>query len=220
MAAVTATVSALLLAAQVGLVGGPGDQAPSTQPAGGGWEQSFRAGAVNESAGEPIRGTEIVHLAAHKGRLYAGNGYWMDPRLPDIPWAQVLVLDSRDGTWKVDLALGPGHLRVTALESLTFTTDGDGKALATPVNLLLVASDSQGESHIWTRDDDRNRWAQTTLKGDPACRRSTRAFIVHRDRQTGIDRVFVATGALGIFSGVFDAAQPGKIRWDEKAELV
>ncbi len=188
-----------------------------------GWEQSFKAGTIDKSTGKPIRGTEIVHLAAHKGRLYAGNGYWMDTRgYGKTPWAQVLVLDSRKGTWKVDLALGPKHLRVSALESVTFTTDGEGKALAAPVNLLLAASDIQGghrESNIWTRDDDRNTWAKTTLQGDPKYRRSTRALIVHRDRRTGVDRICVAAGALGIYSGVFDAKQPGKIRWDKKAEL-
>jgi len=188
-----------------------------------GWEQSFKAGMIDESTGKPIRGTEIVHLVAHKGRLYAGNGYWMDTRgYRRIPWSQVLVLNSRHGTWKVDLALGPPHLRVTALESVTFATDGDGKALAAPVNLLLAASDIQGgrrKSHIWTRDDDSNTWVKTTLQGDPKYRRSTRALAVHRDQKTGVDRIFVAAGALGIYSGVFDANQPGKIRWDKKAEL-
>lgn len=210
----------VLLVAQSGSGDGMAVQPPGAQPANGrGWEQAFKAGMIDDVAGKPIGGTEVVHLAAHKGRLFAGNGYWMDTRAPSIPWAQVLVLDSRDGTWKVDLALGPRHLRVTALTSVTFATDSEGKPLAAPVNLLLAASDSQGESHIWTRDDDRNTWARTTLEGDPKLRRSTRAFIVHRDRQTGVDRIFVAAGALGIYSGVYDASQPGKIRWDAKAEL-
>jgi hypothetical protein len=188
-----------------------------------GWEQSFKAGMIDRSTGKPIRGTEIVHLVAHKGRLYAGNGYWMDTRgYKRIPWSQVLVLDSRKGTWKVDLALGPPHLRVTALESVTFTTDAGGKALAAPVNLLLAASDiqrGQRKSNIWTRDDAGNTWVKTTLYGDPRYRRSTRALIVHRDQRTGVDRIFVAAGALGIYSGVFDASQPGKIRWGRRAEL-
>ena len=188
-----------------------------------GWEQSFKAGMIDRSTGKPIRGTEIVHLVAHKGRLYAGNGYWMDARgYKRIPWSQVLVLDSRDASWKVDLLLGPPHLRVTALESVTLTTDADGKALGAPANLLLAASDIQGghrKSNIWTRDDDNNTWVKTTLQGDPRYRRSTRALIVHRDRRTGVDRIFVAAGALGIYSGVFDARQPGKIRWGTRAEL-
>jgi hypothetical protein len=190
---------------------------------GNGWEHSFQAGTIDESNGEPIRGTEIIHLVAHKGRLYAGNGYWMDTRGYDnIPWSQVLVLDSRDGTWRVDLALGPTHLRVTALKSVTFTTDGDGKALAPPVNLLLAASDIQREtrqSNIWTRDDDMDTWIKTTLHAGPTFRRSTRAFAVHRDGKTGVDRIFVAAGALGIYGGVYDPGLPGKIRWDENAEL-
>ncbi|MHC4693085.1 MAG: hypothetical protein ACYS67_10120 [Planctomycetota bacterium] len=189
----------------------------------GGWEQSFRAGMVDQSTGKPIRGTEIIHLVAHKGRLYAGNGYWMDTRgYANIPWAQVLVLDSRNGTWKVDLALGPGHLRVTTLKSVTFTTDADGKELPAPVNLLLAASDIQSgnrKTHIWTRDDDNNTWAKTTLQAGPKYRRSTRALTVHRDRRTGIDRIFVAAGALGIYSGVYDVNLPGMIRWNKKAEL-
>jgi len=188
----------------------------------GGWEQSFKSGATRDAAGRPIGGTEIVHLAGHKGRLYAGNGYWMDPRWPKIPWAQVLVLDAPRGQWKVDLSLGPRHLRVTALKSVTFTTDGRGRRLAAPVNLLLAASDimtGQRRSHIWTRNDEQGTWTRTTLAGDPALRRCTRAFAVHRDRVTGVDRIFAAAGALGIYSGVYDPTLPGKIRWDARAEF-
>jgi len=220
----TVTVAALFLVVQLWSGDGPAGQVPNTQrEIGGGWEQSFKAGALDESTGKPIRGTEIVHLVAHKGRLYAGNGYWMDSRgYANIPWAEVLVLDSPRGAWKVDLALGPGHLRVTALKSVTFTTDGHGKELAAPVNLLLAASDIQSgrrESNIWTRNDETYTWVKTTLPAGHELRRSTRAFVLHRDRQTGVDRIFVAAGAPGIYSGVYDASQPGKIRWEEKAEL-
>ncbi len=191
--------------------------------AGNEWEQAFLAGTFDCATGRPIRGTEIVHLVTHQGRLYAGNGYWMDTRgYANIPWAQVIVLDSPDDNWRVDLALGPGHLRVTALKSVTFTTDAEGKPLNKPVNLLLAASDIQAgkrESNIWTRDDDNNTWAKTTLPAGHELRRSTRAFAVHRDRQTGIDRVFVAAGAPGIYSSVYDDTLPGKIRWDSQAEL-
>jgi hypothetical protein len=34
-----------------------------------------------------------------------------------------------------------------------------------------------------------------------------------------VDRIFVAAGALGIYSGVFDPQEPGRIRWDRAAEL-
>jgi len=194
---------------------------PAERPTGS-WQACFEPGTIDTATGQEIGGTEIVHLAAHKGRLFAGNGYWMDPRWPDNPWAQVLVLDSPDGKWKVDLAMGPGHLRVTALRSVTFTTDHQGRRLAKPVNLLLAASDIMRPpraSHIWTRNDETGTWIRTTLAGDPGLRRSTRAFAVHRDRVTGVDRIFVAAGALGIYSGVYDPTLPGKIRWDHQPEL-
>ena len=191
--------------------------------AGNEWEQVFRAGMIDRATGRPIRGTEIVHLVTHRGRLYAGNGYWMDTRgYASIPWAQVIVLDSSDGDWRVDLAMGPAHLRVTALKSVTFATDAEGKPLNKPVNLLLAASDIQAgkrESNIWTRDDDNHTWTKTTLPAGHELRRSTRAFAVHRDQQTGIDRLFVAAGEAGIYSGVYDDTLPGKIRWDSQAEL-
>ena len=44
-------------------------------------------------------------------------------------------------------------------------------------------------------------------------------MIVHRDRETGVDRIFVAAGALGIYSGVYDPGQPGLVRWDQSPEL-
>ena len=61
--------------------------------AGNEWEQVLRAGMIDRATGCPIRGTEIVHLVTHRGRLYAGNGYWMDTRgYANIPWAQVIYL--------------------------------------------------------------------------------------------------------------------------------
>jgi len=38
-------------------------------PVPNGWEPSFKAGMIDGATGRPIRGTEIVHLVAHKGRL-------------------------------------------------------------------------------------------------------------------------------------------------------
>ncbi len=193
----------------------------------GGWKRSFTAGSVDAS-GRLVGGTEIIHLVTHNGRLYAGNGYWMDTvGKSKMPWAQVLVLDSPEGSWKVDLELGPRHLRVTILKSITFETDGNGTTLDVPVSLLLAGSDHHEvgkapvyrETNIWTRDDDENTWVKTTLQFGKRHRRSVRALHVHRDRKTRVDRIFVAAGALGIYSGVYDAEEPGKIRWDKKPEL-
>ena len=220
--------AAVLLLVQCCSSGESSDRVPDAQSGSvGRWEQSFKAGDVDAS-GRLVGGTEIIHLESHKGRLYAGNGYWMDTAgKAQMPWAQVLVLDSPEGSWKVDLALGPRHLRVTILKSVTFNTDGNGAALDVPVSLLLAGSDHHEvgkapvyrETNIWTRDDDENTWVKTTLQSGKRHRRSVRALLVHRDRKTGMDRIFVAAGALGIYSGMYDADKPGKIRWDKKPEL-
>jgi hypothetical protein len=41
---------------------------------------------------------------------------------------------------------------------------------------------------------------------------------VYRDKVTGVDRLFVSIGVLGVFSGVYDPGAVGKIRWDDKSE--
>jgi hypothetical protein len=43
-------------------------------------------------------------------------------------------------------------------------------------------------------------------------------MLVHRDKVTGIDRLFVSVGVHGVFSGVYDPTFPGKIRWDSASE--
>lgn len=85
------------------------------------WERSFQAGLVDESTGKPFGGTEIVHLVAHKGRLYAGNGYWMDTRgYAKIPWSQVLVLETN--TW-VKTTLPAGHQERRSTQALAIHRD-------------------------------------------------------------------------------------------------
>ena len=91
------------------------------------WMCNFLAGRIG-SADPLARGTEIVHIEAHKGRLYAGNGYWMDNPYTAIPWAQVLAIDSPTDAWRIDHSLGASHLRVTALKSVVFETDRLGQS--------------------------------------------------------------------------------------------
>ena len=100
---------------------------------------SFIAGS-RDVAGRLMGGTEMRALAAHGGRLFAGNGYWEDRPGPDgTPGAQILVLDGPSAEWRVDAAfddrLRDGrrrHLAISALSEATFRTDGRGTALPTP----------------------------------------------------------------------------------------
>ncbi len=195
-----------------------------------GWERSYRAGC-RDDAGKLAGGSETLHLVAHKGRLFAAVGYWMDSRNPWYggspvtgSWAQVLRLDGPAARWQIDLDM-PLHLRPEILSSATFTTDGKGRALPSPVTLLLAAAyqgNGSGGITLFTRDDATGGWAKSKIidkptgkKGEP---NSVRALRVHRDRVTGVDRLFVSAGVFGIFSGVYDPSVPGKVRWDKESE--
>ena len=134
--ALFAKVSILGVYASDGLQQGAG-----TQNAGR-WVLSYDAGYLDEQ-GNYAGGSEIMHLAAHKGKLFAANGYWMDGRW-EIPSdgqkqsAQVLRLDSSDGVWQVDLdtgkenGLGLEFMKANILKSVTFRYDGKGQPLADP----------------------------------------------------------------------------------------
>jgi hypothetical protein len=209
---------------------------PAQSPAGDlvapGWERSFQAG-YTDPAGHYVGGATIMHLVAHNGMLFAADAYWCDSRNiwyggtdPTTGWAQILRLDKPGGKWVVDRELGPQFLRPEILKSVTFATDGAGKPLAQPVNLLLSAAFSlrpgNVEIALFTRDDAIGKWARSTVYAGPRAKEqgefSVRAMCVHRDKVTGVDRLFLSIGKLGIFSGVFDPAAPGKVKWSGASE--
>ena len=195
------------------------------------WVQSYKAGYV-DTQGRYAGGSEILHLEGHKGKLYAANSYWMEPSNiwyggedPSAPWSQVLRLDRPNGKWEVDLELGPNNLRAENLESVTFGTDGAGNRLEKPVTLLIASAYSPNakgaDINVFVRADDEGTWEKTVLisgTGESGENNSTRCMTVYRDRVTGVDRLFLPVGLLGIFAGVYDADAPGKIRWDKTPE--
>ena len=168
------------------------------------WEQSYRAGQSDDN-GQFMGGSTIVHLVGHKGKLFAGNSCWQDSRNVwyggkdrSTGWAQVLRLDKSGGRWTVDLEMGPQHLRCEILKSVTFRTDGGGKLLKEPVNLLVACTfnpkpDSVAIS-MFTRDDATGKWTRSTVFSGPRPKvlddRATRAIRVHHDKVTGVDRIF------------------------------
>ncbi len=197
-----------------------------------GWQRVYQAGQTDPD-GHYLGGSNIIHVVGHKGKLYAGNSYWCDSRNvryggtdPKTGWAQVLRLDQPGGKWVVDLELGPKHLRTEILKSVTFRTDGAGRRLKKPVNLLVAGTHTAFPDHIevslFTRDDATGKWTRGVVysgpKGVAKGELSTRALCVHPDKATDVDRIFMTIGTLGIFSGVYDAAAHGKIKWGSKSE--
>lgn len=119
----------------------------------------------------------------------------------------------------------PWHLRCEILQSVTFTTNSKGEALRQPVNLLLASTYIGGGKDgvsLFTRDDATGRWKKSKIISGPTDKKgvgiSVRSMLIHRDTVTGVDRLFISIGELGIFSGTYDPAVPGKIRWNAKSE--
>jgi hypothetical protein len=176
-------------------------------------------------------GTEMRVLAAHGGKLYAGNGYWEDRPGPEgLQGAEILVLDAPTARWRVDhsfdeqLADGPRRdLAVSALEAITFATDGNGARLPVPVSMLIAANwDLSGTTRVFTRNDATGAWAAATLAQDrptPYSLPQVRSFGRHRDRVSGVDRIFAGQNPRGIFGGTYDPAVAGHIRWSAAPEL-
>ncbi len=184
--------------------------------------------------GHFIGGTELINLADYGGKLYAGNGYWMDaPGGAPASGPQILVLDSPRGRWTEEHAFSDvdaeGKLvfgRLTALKTLTFATDGRGTPLTPPVTMLVVGLERRqaGSSGAIFARSERGRWTQ--IDGAIPAPFSVRALAVHRDDITGIDSLFVGAGAGesgqnkgAIYRGVFDPTAKGRIRVDATPEV-
>jgi len=66
------------------------------------FEVSFRPGS-RDGVGRFVGGPEMRVLAAHAGKLFAGNGYWEDMPGPEgRQGSQILVLDAPNAGWRVD----------------------------------------------------------------------------------------------------------------------
>jgi hypothetical protein len=164
-------------------------------------------------------GTEIMHLVAHQGELYAATSVmWDQPGDDPAVGAQVLVLDQPDGNWRVAYEFDKRNWRMS-LVSVTFTVDGQGRALDAPVPMLLAApSDGQGYTAVHGRDEASGTWTRMVLARSSRTA-SVRSLCLYRDTVTGVERVFAGALPSGLYSGVYDPAVPGKIRWDEAPEL-
>ena len=199
------------------------------------WRQSYDAGYIDQS-GAYAGGSEIMHIVAHAGKMYAANGYWVDARWVIPPEgqkqsAQVLRLDQAGGEWQVDLdtgksnGMGLEYMKGNVLKSVTFTRDRSGGLLAQPHELLVMAAGANfekgGAVSVWVRDDEKGTWHHTLVRHGSSAggvRWVPRDMEVHRDQVTGKERLFLSLGNPGIISGTYDENLPGKIRWERHLE--
>ena len=177
--------------------------------------------------GKWMGGTEALNLAVHKGRLYAGLGYWMDiPHFedkPGDPWvgAQILVKEGKDAPWKVDLNMGERVMRARALHRVAFDTDAQGNRLPQPVEILVASGMNYGSPEIlaWSRDDESSQWHRVVVDrtkiGDYLV-----ALSSHRDQVTGVCHLFGGSRNGSVYKAVLDPSVPGKVRWEKKPEFM
>ena len=185
---------------------------------------SWTAGASDEN-GQRMNGTEILKLASHQGKLFAATSMWMETD-SSLSGCQVLVKDSADAPWKVDLEMGSTYSRLTALQSFEFKTDHRGKAIE-PVTMLLAAPLSrEGVVSIWGRQDEDGGWLEFPL-GKSSSTSQVRGMGFHRDTVTGADMVFAgvsgtknAEPSLGMLTASYNADAKGKLVWSRKPELM
>jgi hypothetical protein len=211
------------------------DQAQATPGNPARWQRSFSAGFTDDN-GAWAGGSEIMHLAAHKGKLFASNGYWVDSRWEIPPdgqkqSAQVLRLDDARAGWQVDLDMGKTndlglqYMKGNILKSVTFTRDRSGKLLQKPQTLLVMAAGANfergGAVSAWTRNDIKGTWTHTLVRHGSSAggvRWVPRDMEVYRDKVTGIEHLVMSLGNPGIITGVYDPSLPGKIRWSRNLE--
>ena len=200
-----------------------------------GWQQSFSAGFTDDN-GAWAGGSEIMHLAAHKGKLFASNGYWVDARWEIPPdgqkqSAQVLRLDDTGKDWQVDLDMGQQndlalqYMKGNILKSITFTRDNLGNLLQKPQNLLVMAAGANfergGAVSAWTRNDTTGTWTHTLVRHGSSAggvRWVPRDMEIYRDKVTGVEHLVMSLGNPGIITGVYDPSLPGRIRWSRNLE--
>ncbi len=201
------------------------------------WRRSLPLDA-RDSAIAAIGGTEARSLVGLGGKLYAGIGYWSDSQEADsrLPGGQVLVLDSPDSSWRVDLnldervAAGPDrgkrrYFAVSMLYGATISTDGQGQPLSPPAKLLLAGAwDREGKLEVFSKSVDSDKWGKSELSSAEQSRHAEiRSFAVYKDKVTGVDHVFAGARInhvakqTQICSGIFNRAK-GQIVWNEQSE--
>ena len=185
------------------------------------FSRDYVAGS-RDANGRFLGGTETMHLVAHNGSLFAGNGYWTDqPGDDPRPGAQILRRDGPDAAWEEERNF-PGAVRINAMKSVTITLDHERSTLETPVTLLLAdaglaTSRRSGPLLCFVRDDATGEWEESPITPE-AKRAYIRVFGFHRDVETGREHLFAGTGGGEIYRGSYDAETPGRIRWESSPE--
>jgi hypothetical protein len=197
------------------------------------WSQSLPV-TFDDPAIVPFGGTESRALLFMDGSLYAGIGDWQDPELenPQTPGAQVLRLDSPNGSWVEDQDFNQqiprragekNYQAISILGTAHFDHDYAGNPI-TPVDVLLAGMWSLSnamtifEKTVTTGSvGGKGAWTQVFLEPPPNPWGEVRSFASYTDSVTQVEMAFAGGDPYGIFSGAFDSTS-NAIRWGVAAE--
>jgi hypothetical protein len=198
------------------------------------WTQSLPV-PFNNPAIVPFGGTETRTLVFMDGSLYAGIGDWEDPQLENFqtPGAQVLRLDSPNGSWAEDKdfnAVVPSsgkkdYQAVGTLGTAHFDHDSGNNPI-TPVDVLMAGFWNIGVAGlpVWQKTvttgsvGAQGTWTMSELVAPPGNSGQVRSFAPYTDSVTHVEMAFAGSKPFGIFSGAFNSAS-NSIAWGATAEV-
>jgi hypothetical protein len=197
------------------------------------WTQSLPI-TFNNPAIVPFGGTEARALVFMDGSLYAGIGDWEDPELANsqTPGAQVLRLDSPNGSWVEDKDFNEvvpstgkkDYQAIAMLGTAHFDHDSSNNPI-TPVDVLMAGFWNLGTNGmpVWQKTvttgsvGGGGTWTMSWLQPPPAGAGQVRSFTSYTDSVTNVEMAFAGSKPYGIFSGAYDSASKS-IAWGATAE--
>ncbi len=180
------------------------------------WTSNFTAGSYDVN-NKYMGGNEIIHLVSHKGKLFAGNSYWMENNPQINQSSEIIMLSSPTAQWKVEKEFTTDNQRVNAMKSIVFTTDSVGNPITPDTLLIAIPTDNLGQLRVYTRDDASGNWSNVLLQ-QLGIQVNCRAIGNYKDPETNIHHVFIGLKGIGIVSGSYSPLRPGKIKWNTQAE--
>lgn len=182
-----------------------------------GWTHTFQAGR------DPFNGTEIVYLATHQGKLYAGVGYRMNPSHHLL---EIIRQDYPNGPWLLDGRPSQGSVSPEVLKEIIWTHGAAGTELNPPVVRLIVTYHLQygneGRCYMAVKQGDSPpSWTEMRYYAEKPWRKNhfgAQAAHMHRDAVTGIQHLFVTAGKPGIIKGTYSPGNVNSVKFDRIPE--
>ena len=144
----------------------------------------------------------------------------------------MVVKDSANAAWRLEHQFESTAPRVNAMISAVFTTDASGRSLEPAIAVLVAAPSDAGAQEntasdhgplrwatAWTRDDASGDWVETRVYSAERRRPACRSFGMYRDPVTRVCHLFAGTSHGSIHRAVYDPRAPGRLVWNESAEL-